>query len=363
MTLAQEIANLPALLRDLLNRRDGAAKLLSELPKAFPAKDITTKPNLRQWEICGLHFFNQGRFHETIPIFELMYQQLLANQGIHNRHVSKGLPLVWISECHERLGRPVLAKRYLMLTVCEDALAGKGRVEPETTGAYFRVVWRYGVSDEQLLRYAQTIWGLFQKYPAEAWFPEWILQELDQQWMTEYPTEAETSLYFVNPTYIGWLLGQLGKSRDGKALERLAHHLISAMPGCRAHLRQRSQSTDYDVVGVFEGSALDFRSELGRYLVAECKDWAESVGFAAFAKFCRVLDSVKCRFGILFSRNGITGEARNTDAAREQMKLYQDRGIVIVVISEADLRWIAAGGNFITLLRERYEEVRLDLRR
>jgi hypothetical protein len=180
--------------------------------------------------------------------------------------------------------------------------------------------------------------------------------------MTEYPSEAEASLYFTNPLYIDWLLRQLGKG-DGKALEQLAHYLVGAMPGCRAHKRQRSQSTDYDVVGVFEGSALDFRSEFGRYLVAECKDWNDPAGFSAFAKFCRVLDSVKCRFGILFSRNGITGEGRGTDAAREQIKVYQDRGIVIVVISETDLRWIAAGGNFITLLRERYEEVRLDLRR
>ena len=45
------------------------------------------------------------------------------------------------------------------------------------------------------------------------------------------------------------------------------------------------------------------------------------------------------------------------------MKVFQDRGVIIVVISEQDLREIAkpGGRNFISLLRSRYESVRLDL--
>jgi hypothetical protein len=112
-----------------------------------------------------------------------------------------------------------------------------------------------------------------------------------------------------------------------------------------------------------EGFDLDFRSELGRYFVCECKDWQAPADFSTMAKFCRVLDSTKARFGVLFTMNGITGAQRTTDAAREQMKVYQDRGIVIVTIDQADLKAIADGGNLISLLRDRYETVRLDLRK
>jgi hypothetical protein len=80
-----------------------------------------------------------------------------------------------------------------------------------------------------------------------------------------------------------------------------------------------------------------------------------------FAKFCRVLDSVKAKFGILFSKNGISGKGSGDDAAREQLKVFQDRGVVIVVIDERDLKEVAGGRNFISLLRSRYESVRLDL--
>ncbi len=79
------------------------------------------------------------------------------------------------------------------------------------------------------------------------------------------------------------------------------------------------------------------------------------------AKFCRVLDSIKSRFGILFSKLGISGEGKNKDAALEQLKVFQDRGMVIVVVSQKDLKQLVAGANFISLLRTKYERVRLNL--
>ena len=140
-----------------------------------------------------------------------------------------------------------------------------------------------------------------------------------------------------------------------------AEYLLSAMPGCRTYRRKRSHSTDYDIVCSLDGFDLDFRSELGRYFVCECKDWAEPADFSTFAKFARVLDSTKSRFGILFSREGITGGASTSAASREQLKLFQDRGIVVVVVTRADINAVVDGHNFITLLREKYERVRLDL--
>jgi hypothetical protein len=134
------------------------------------------------------------------------------------------------------------------------------------------------------------------------------------------------------------------------------------MPVCRAFMRSKTYSTDYDVVGIPEGLGLDFRSELGRYFLCECKDWQAKADFTTIAKFCRVLDGAKCSFGILFSKHGITGNRGTTDAAREQVKVFQQRGMVVVIVSEADIQAVAEGANFITMLRKKYEQVRLDLR-
>src|SRR2546428_7853372 len=178
--------------------------------------------------------------------------------------------------------------------------------------------------------------------------------------VTAVPSAAEAFFYLASEGYVRWLLSQLG-SPDGTALEFLADYLMSCMPGCRTRRRARSGSTDYDVVCSMEGSEVDFRSELGRYFVVESKDWAEPAGFTTMAKLCRVLDSSKAKFGILLSKNGISGVARTTDAAREQLKVYQDRGIVVVVLSLEDLGSIAEGASLIALLRKRYEAVRPDL--
>ena len=50
------------------------------------------------------------------------------------------------------------------------------------------------------------------------------------------------------------------------------------------------------------------------------------------------------------------------DRAGGGLKIYQDRGIVIVVVNREDLQPVVEGANFITFLREKYEIVRLDLR-
>src|SRR5205814_4370864 len=67
--------------------------------------------------------------------------------------------------------------------------------------------------------------------------------------------------------------------------------------------------------------------------------------------------------GLLFSRNGITGgQGGDRDASREIVKVLHDSGTIILCVTQQDIQSIADGDNFITLLRERYEKVRLDLK-
>jgi hypothetical protein len=213
--------------------------------------------------------------------------------------------------------------------------------------------------DDEFRRYAQQFSNLAEQEPDAAIFPEALLQRVDDDWLTVIPSTAEAFIYVASEAYVRWLLNRLGTS-GGKALEFLAEYLMSCMPGCRTRRRARTLSTDYDVVCSMEGFEVDFRSELGRYFVCECKDWTHAADFTTMAKFCRVLDSFKAKFGILFSRAGISGDGSTTYAAREQLKVYQDRGIVVVVLSLVDLEAVAAGKNLISLLRKRYEAIRLD---
>ena len=248
----------------------------------------------------------------------------------------------------------------MMLTLCEDAIEHKGKVNVKA-GVYFRLVWEHGMSDAEVRRYFREVYSLYESDPNSCLFPESILLKLDKNWITDFPTYQETTTYKANTLYIEHLLSKLGEN-TGKVLECLAEYIISCMPGCKTYLRKSTHSTDLDVVCSIEGLGMDFRSDLGRYIVCECKDWDNPAGFSPFAKFCRILDSTKSKFGILFSKEGISGRGEIKNARREQLKIFQDRGIVIVVIDKSDLEQIAKGFNFISMLREKYEKVRLDLR-
>ena len=247
-----------------------------------------------------------------------------------------------------------------MLTLVEDATRENGLISPEKTGAYFRLMWTGRLSDGELKRYAQRIDELNKCHALEARFPEWVLQELDNEWMTQAPNFREAGQFVTNTGYIRQLIGQLGDG-SGKVLERLARYLVSCMPGCRTlSNRVLTPSTDYDVVCSVDSVKLDFRSEFGRYFVCECKDTEKPAGYSTVAKFCRVLDSVKSHFSILFPTEGISGQGKRQDADLERLKVFQDNGTVIVVVDKHDLERLADGANFISILRTKYEQVRLD---
>lgn len=355
------MADLPPDLKSLVTARDGAERLVSRLEsKSWTLEVVASEEPLFPWETCGLYYLYYGQPHQAIQIFEALYQSLLRFQETSGQRIHKGLPLVWISDAHDELDHPILAKRYLMLTACEDSIRASGAIPAEGSGVYPRMVWQMGLPSAELARYAAEVWDIAKRSPRESRFPEWVLQELDNEWIVEYPSAKEAGLYSVSRVYSKWLLDRLGEG-DGLALERLAEYLLSCIPGCRTYRRQRSDSTDYDVVCAVEGSGLDFRSDLGRYFVCECKDWDRAADFTVFAKFCRVLDSTKCKFGILFSKKGISGSGRRFAADLEQIKFFQDRGTVIAAVSLDDLQRVVGGASFMSLLRGKYEAVRLNL--
>ncbi len=281
---------LPENLLPLLADRDGAAKFLNVLPSTFLPKEVTSPDNRQRcWELAGLFYFQQGRFYEALPIFIKLYEHMLLAQEEDGAWHHKGMPLFWVSECFKHLGFSVLAKRYMMLALCEDAVNGKGAIHPDTVGTYFQLVWFKGLSDSEIKKYVETIYEIYKDNTNESLFPEYILQKIDNRWLVEIPSPSEGSFYIINRFYVKKLIAKFGSS-SGQELEMLAHYLLSCMPGCRTYYRQRSSSTDYDIVCSIEGLDVDFRSELGRYFVCECKDWKKKANFSAFAKYCRVLD-------------------------------------------------------------------------
>jgi hypothetical protein len=361
LKLLEEVERLlPGELRGVLAEREGPSIFMTRLPEIFAPESVTVHSAEQvAWEQVAGFYRNVGRFYEAIPLYDSLYNHMLVAQEKMHARCHKGMPVVWMSDCYYSLGCPLVSLRFLMLALIEDAIITDGDV-PTHMGVYFRAVWRAGLPDADVRRYAMEAYRWSRDNGEEAFYPERVLLELDQKWVRP-PASAEVGIFPSNPLYIKHLISRLG-DKSGKTMELLARYLLSAMPGCRTFRRTRSGTHEYDVVCSMEGQDLDFRSELGRYFVCECKDTGEPEGVRTMAILCRVLDSVKSRFGILFSKHGISGEGKGQDAELEQIKIFQDRGTVIVVVDKTDLDQLAEGANFVSMLREKYEQVRLNLR-
>lgn len=178
------LTKLPKELWQFFAERDGAEQFVKKLPELFSPEDVANEKSgkRRTWELVGLFYFNVGRFHEALLIFTYLYYHMLDAQERTRTWCCKAVPLVWMSECFLGMGAPFIAKRYLMLTLCEDAIAAKGDGSnlAKNTGVYFRLVWGSGLSDTALKNYAKMAYDFHIQNQTDGLFPEWILQDLSK---------------------------------------------------------------------------------------------------------------------------------------------------------------------------------------
>jgi hypothetical protein len=225
---------------------DGGFRLAKELPKrytpaevAFEAQGVARKQSRqRGWEIVGVWLMTKGRFFESLAVFNALYEHMIVyNITEKKRRAHKGMPLIYMSECFRLLRYPVHSKRYLMHTLCEDAVAYGREKRSAGSGVYFRAVVHHGMSEQMVVDYTRLVHDKALELGENGWFPERLLVELDDRWMTDSPSEEEFGRYWCNRLYVEHLMSGLG-STAGQALERLAHYLLSMIPGCRAYPRQ-----------------------------------------------------------------------------------------------------------------------------
>lgn len=353
----------------LLAERDGAGKIAAKLQQLIPIDAIVAaagQPRGAQvlWEWFGHQYPLNKQYSQPeggLQIFTALYMHLLRAQKRTRQWTMKGMPLVRIAECYRVMQQPCTALRFLMLTLIEDAIRGKGEISPNNVGSYFRLVWSGLLPERDFHRYAQEAFARFKRDKLMGLFPEWILQNFDHAWMNQTPSALELTRYNSNPLYIKELMGQLGKT-EGHSLERLAEYLLSSIPGCRTYRRQRTHTSDIDVVCAIDGPELDFRANIGRYFACECKDWgSKSLDVSTVKQFSQALQLINARFGILFCPRSVSGIGKNRHAELEQRIVYQHLGIIVVALDRFDLKALAEGASLTSLLRRKYEEVRLNL--
>ena len=176
-------------------------------------------------------------------------------------------------------------------------------------------MWRHGMPETLFQSLAQqakrrpTLQAPPQRYSRKN-----SSKTLNENWLTETPDRprsGERNGPYIS-SYAQNLLERTGE-KSGHALETprpLLTHLHARCP--HTHRRLIFGTSEYDITSVpSTGTEQDFRSELGRYFICECKDWSKGQPtLGALAKFAMLLKGTNARLGILFSKGTLRQKQR-----------------------------------------------------
>jgi len=265
------------------------------------------------------------------------------------------------------LGHRWLNERYLILTLIEDAIREKGNITPEKGGIYHRFCWEEGHSHEDFEHLAKKSYEIYQSGTERGFFPEYILLKLGVDYSRYSATIHEADSFEVNKRFANYMLEKIeekGEDREGEMLEDFASYILGCIPGFQVERQKKTKDYHFDGFIRSRGDYLDFRSDLGLYILVECKNWNEPIGPEVIGYFAHKLSVHDCRAGIIFSKSGTTGthsEKEPRFGVLTILKSYHHLGKVIMILNFNDFKKAAKGENLIKILRDKYEEVRFDL--
>ena len=148
-------------------------------------------------------------------------------------------------------------------------------------------------------------------------------------------------------------------ANSGNLLEDFSELFLSSIHGFivrhkRAWAMAAGSKREHDYDLLINNVASVF-SEFGNYILVECKDWTDNVGYDEVAKFLHKLHSRRCNTGIIIAMNNVTHEDFNPTIKRA----YDQDGIVVIVLDFDDITMVLNRKvNLASLLRRKYENAR-----
>ena len=215
------LQQIPSKYHPYFNDVEGEYKALSELRNEYfnSGNRHENTESQRVWECIALFFFHSNRPFQAIAIIKELYWSILRYQISENRHIHKGMPLVWLYEFYKQVNYIWLSRKYMYLTCVEDAIADAGCFK-RSSGVYFRLNYHFGMSNDEINELGQKLYEIYQNNRQTVTYPEYYLQIYGDSWKTTLPSVEEQSIWDINTYYFQHLLADIGGS-SGKSLEDL----------------------------------------------------------------------------------------------------------------------------------------------
>ncbi|MFD1646017.1 hypothetical protein [Haloarchaeobius litoreus] len=154
-----------------------------------------------------------------------------------------------------------------------------------------------------------------------------------------------------------------GAYEKGNALEDFALLMIGGLTGLET-IEQKMRTTTSELDVVASNVSTDPSSifyNYGDFVLFECENWDGSVGAKEVRDFIGKLDRSRVDLGVLFARNGISGEDSREDAQRVIADKFQRDGAAIIVIDESDIKSVFEGVSFYQIVKNELVRLRFGL--
>jgi hypothetical protein len=341
--------------------RDEIIKVLSEETDEGKLIDpLKGDRDINIWRWCWAAFLQLNMFFDADKVIEECYLRLLRLQTKNKKKYHKGTPLQTRAEGLLRVGLLAKGRRFVILAHIEDLITGQTAAPAEMT------LKAAGISDEDLRLIANETQKLKAEKATkreELYYPEEVYEKIHYQINFANVGELNKNLVFTNVEYLNELLRQvneasIGKDNDikRKTLENLAQYLFSSVEGL--YVQPSTRTSTYELDGLVTNTANHpFLKTLDTYIPIECKNWKKPIGSPEVTQFIAKLSLYKCSIGILFSKNGIKKETVN----ELRKDAYRRLNVYVLVFDENDVKSIIEGKDIISLMVEKYKELKFSI--
>lgn len=139
-----------------------------------------------------------------------------------------------------------------------------------------------------------------------------------------------------------------------KTLEKLSAYLIECSGIFQVvGVNVRTPTAELDIIASISAPPGTFVQNWGDLLIIECKNWIEPANSQVIKTLEGNLSDSHSEVGILFSKSGVTG-SNGEDAVGQIKNIFVRSQRIILVFSEHDLEKIAQGENFLSIMAEKY---------
>lgn len=354
---------------------------IQELEKIITSGELDIRKESEAHQACVLYgdttwdyFFSKGFEPIGFAILISGWNLFSSYQVQTNQHIYRAGISAFLAMRYRNIGDDGATFRWSLLTQAEDLLG-----EHEQGGSTGRdlLLADFGLDPRTLEKLKEIAMCNLELIKGKRnWsIPESFAEDVVNKFAYQNPEYANffalsTKIfeYKINKAYFDALIKSIDAyasttTEKGKSLEDLSTYLFLLIPGLvpRRNLHEETNAFESDIVISNHTNSANIISELlGRHFLIECKNWEDHVGVKDIGYFLFRMRLTHAHFGIVFAKNGITGDNDEEKAACSLLrKAFNEDGIICIVIDKKDLEKLKDDSiSFWPLLLERIERIR-----